>query len=117
MAPTSPPWATNWKRFRISIRAGIIASKSSVPSSPAYVPRPGNLILAPSTFTYAPAERCVELKSLKVYLQRFRNQGIFYEHAVNRLLDDSWRRAGKAVPGGRSFYAPRRHYDYRDMCL
>jgi 7-cyano-7-deazaguanine reductase len=40
------------------------------------------------TFTYTPAERCVELKSLKLYLQRFRNQGIFYEHVVNRLLDD-----------------------------
>jgi 7-cyano-7-deazaguanine reductase len=30
----------------------------------------------------------VELKSLKLYLQRFRNQGIFYEQVVNRLLDD-----------------------------
>jgi 7-cyano-7-deazaguanine reductase len=30
----------------------------------------------------------VELKSLKLYLQRFRNQGIFYESVVNRLLDD-----------------------------
>lgn len=40
------------------------------------------------TFTYTPAERCVELKSLKLYLQRFRNEGIFYEHIVNRLLDD-----------------------------
>jgi len=40
------------------------------------------------TFTYTPAERCVELKSLKLYLQRFRNQGTFYENLVNRLLDD-----------------------------
>jgi 7-cyano-7-deazaguanine reductase len=40
------------------------------------------------TFTYVPADRCVELKSLKLYLQRFRNQGAFYEHVVNRLLDD-----------------------------
>ena len=31
---------------------------------------------------------CVELKSLKLYLQRFRNQGIFYEQVTNRLLDD-----------------------------
>ena len=30
----------------------------------------------------------VELKSLKLYLQRFRNQGIFYEQLTNRLLDD-----------------------------
>lgn len=40
------------------------------------------------TFTYTPAELCVELKSLKVYLQRYRNEGIFYEAVVNRLLDD-----------------------------
>ena len=29
-----------------------------------------------------------ELKSLKLYLQQFRNEGIFYEHATNRILDD-----------------------------
>ena len=40
------------------------------------------------TFTYTPAERCVELKSLKLYLQGFRNEGIFYEMVVNRMLDD-----------------------------
>jgi 7-cyano-7-deazaguanine reductase len=40
------------------------------------------------TFIYTPAARCVELKSLKLYLQRYRNQGVFYEHVVNRLLDD-----------------------------
>lgn len=39
-------------------------------------------------FTYTPDQRCVELKSLKLYLQRYRNQGAFYEHVVNRLLDD-----------------------------
>ncbi len=40
------------------------------------------------TYTYTPAEKCVELKSLKLYLQRFRNQGIYYEAVTNRLLDD-----------------------------
>src|SRR5688500_4528754 len=38
--------------------------------------------------TYIPAELCVELKSLKLYLWSFRNDGIFYERAVNRILDD-----------------------------
>lgn len=38
--------------------------------------------------TYIPAEACVELKSLKLYLWSFRNDGIFYERAVNRILDD-----------------------------
>lgn len=38
--------------------------------------------------TYVPDEACVELKSLKHYLWSFRNDGIFYERAVNRILDD-----------------------------
>lgn len=38
--------------------------------------------------TYVPAGRCVELKSLKLYLWSFRNDGIFYERAVNQILDD-----------------------------
>jgi 7-cyano-7-deazaguanine reductase len=38
--------------------------------------------------TYVPGEVCVELKSLKFYLWSFRNDGIFYERAVNRILDD-----------------------------
>jgi 7-cyano-7-deazaguanine reductase len=37
---------------------------------------------------YVPGELCVELKSLKLYLWSFRNDGIFYERAVNRILDD-----------------------------
>ena len=40
------------------------------------------------TYTYMPGEICVELKSLKLYLQGFRYQGIFYESLVNKLLDD-----------------------------
>jgi 7-cyano-7-deazaguanine reductase len=38
--------------------------------------------------TYVPDQKCVELKSLKLYLWSFRNDGIFYERAVNRILDD-----------------------------
>jgi 7-cyano-7-deazaguanine reductase len=45
--------------------------------------------------TYVPAELCLELKSLKMYLWSFRNDGIFYERAVNRILDDL---AGCAKP-------------------
>lgn len=37
---------------------------------------------------YQPDERIVELKSLKFYLLQYRNVGIFYEHVVNRILDD-----------------------------
>ena len=40
------------------------------------------------TITYTPDRKCVELKSLKLYLQQFRNEGAFYENVTNRILDD-----------------------------
>src|SRR5258705_12535980 len=51
-------------------------------------PKTGQPGFGTLTITYVPAARCVELKSLKLYLQQFRNEGIFYEHATNRILDD-----------------------------
>src|SRR2546422_9283513 len=51
-------------------------------------PKTGQPDFGTITYTYTPEATCVELKSLKLYLQRFRNQGIFYESVVNRLLDD-----------------------------
>ena len=38
--------------------------------------------------TYRPAANCIEAKSLKLYFWSFRNDGIFYERAVNKILDD-----------------------------
>jgi 7-cyano-7-deazaguanine reductase len=40
------------------------------------------------TIHYRPDQKIVELKSLKFYLLQYRNVGIFYEHVVNRILDD-----------------------------
>ena len=40
------------------------------------------------TITYRPRSKIVELKSLKFYLLQYRNVGIFYEHVVNRILED-----------------------------
>jgi 7-cyano-7-deazaguanine reductase len=40
------------------------------------------------TIRYRPDASIVELKSLKLYLLQYRNVGIFYEHVVNRILDD-----------------------------
>jgi 7-cyano-7-deazaguanine reductase len=37
---------------------------------------------------YVPDKICVELKSYKLYLQSFRNKGIFYEAVTNQILDD-----------------------------
>ena len=37
---------------------------------------------------YVPDKKIIELKSLKYYLLQYRNVGIFYEHVVNRIMDD-----------------------------
>lgn len=51
-------------------------------------PKTGQPDFGQLTVTYIPDQRCVELKSLKLYLQQFRNEGIFYENVTNRILDD-----------------------------
>jgi 7-cyano-7-deazaguanine reductase len=51
-------------------------------------PKTGQPDFGTLTIRYVPDRRCVELKSLKFYLQQFRNVGIFYEHVTNRILDD-----------------------------
>lgn len=51
-------------------------------------PKTGQPDFGTLTFTYTPEKKCVELKSLKLYLQSFRNDGIFYENVTNRILDD-----------------------------
>ena len=51
-------------------------------------PKTGQPDFGTLTFTYTPDRKCVELKSLKMYLQSFRNEGIFYENVTNRILDD-----------------------------
>ena len=37
---------------------------------------------------YSPRERCIELKSLKLYINSFRSAKIFHEHVINRILED-----------------------------
>ena len=51
-------------------------------------PKTGQPDFGTLTITYVPGRKCVELKSLKLYLQQFRNEGIYYEHVTNRILDD-----------------------------
>ena len=51
-------------------------------------PKTGQPDFGTLVITYVPDRKCVELKSLKLYLQQYRNEGIFYEHATNRILDD-----------------------------
>lgn len=51
-------------------------------------PMTGHPDFATLTFRYVPDARCVELKSMKLWLQAFRGEGIFYEAVTNKLLDD-----------------------------
>jgi len=51
-------------------------------------PKTGQPDFGTLTINYIPDRLCVELRSLKLYLQRFRNEGIFYEHVTNQILDD-----------------------------
>jgi 7-cyano-7-deazaguanine reductase len=40
------------------------------------------------TIEYCPDKNCIELKSLKLYMQSYRNEGVFYEKLTNDILDD-----------------------------
>lgn len=51
-------------------------------------PKTGQPDFGELVFTYVPDKKCVELKSLKLYLQAYRNEGIFYENVTNKILDD-----------------------------
>jgi 7-cyano-7-deazaguanine reductase len=51
-------------------------------------PKTGQPDFGTITISYIANKKCIELKSLKLYLQSFRNDGIFYENVINRILDD-----------------------------
>lgn len=51
-------------------------------------PATGQPDFARITVRYVPDQRIVESKSLKLYLWSYRNEGVFHEHVVNRILDD-----------------------------
>ncbi|GAB6283610.1 MAG: preQ(1) synthase [Ignavibacterium sp.] len=51
-------------------------------------PKTGQPDFGTITLEYIPDKLCVELKSLKLYYQSFRNDGIFYEHVTNTIAND-----------------------------
>ena len=51
-------------------------------------PKTGQPDFGTLTITYVADQKCFELKSLKLYLQQFRNHGAFYENVTNLILDD-----------------------------
>ena len=60
----------------------------TIPEFTSICPKTGLPDFATLTVTYVPDEKCVELKSLKEYLNAYRNLGIFNENVVNRVLRD-----------------------------
>jgi len=51
-------------------------------------PKTGQPDFGKITVEYIPDKLCIELKSLKIYLNSYRNDGIFYESVTNKILDD-----------------------------
>ena len=60
----------------------------SIPEFTSVCPKTGIPDFGTITVRYTPNRWCVELKSLKMYILAYRNLGIFYENAVNRILRD-----------------------------
>ncbi len=59
-----------------------------VPEFTCLCPKTGQPDFAELTLEYVPSDLCVELKSLKLYVWSFRDEGAFHEAVTNRILDD-----------------------------
>ena len=59
-----------------------------IPEFTCLCPRTGQPDFATLILDYVPDTLCVELKSLKLYIWSFRNEGAFHEAVTNRILDD-----------------------------
>jgi 7-cyano-7-deazaguanine reductase len=59
-----------------------------VPEFTSVCPKTGQPDYGTITIEYIPGKTCIELKSLKMYMQSYRNQGVFYERLTNDILDD-----------------------------
>ena len=62
--------------------------KVSIPEFSCVCPRTGMPDYAVIDIHYIPDKHIVELKSLKLYIVKFRNLGIFHEHVTNKIMDD-----------------------------
>ena len=67
------------RNYRITIKC---------PEFTSVCPRTGQPDFGEIIIEYCPDKLCVELKSLKLYMQSYRNKGIFYEALTNEILDD-----------------------------
>jgi 7-cyano-7-deazaguanine reductase len=72
-------WPNQYAGYEISI---------TIPEYTAVCPKTGLPDFGTITIEYWPDQLCLELKSLKSYINAYRDIGIFYENAVNRILQD-----------------------------
>ncbi|HWP84076.1 MAG TPA: preQ(1) synthase [Terriglobia bacterium] len=77
--PALATWPNQFANYEITI---------TVPEYTSICPKTGLPDFGTITIRYLPDKLCIELKSLKYYLLGYRNLGIFYENAVNRILND-----------------------------
>ena len=77
--PKLETWANQFPGYTITTR---------IPEYTSICPKTGMPDYGTITIEYEPRRECLELKALKTYLLGFRNLGIFYENAVNRILRD-----------------------------
>jgi len=72
-------WPNQFPHYEITIE---------IPEYTAVCPKTGLPDFGTITIHYEPDQLCLELKSLKDYINAYRDVGIFYENAVNRILND-----------------------------
>jgi 7-cyano-7-deazaguanine reductase len=77
--PAIETWSNQFPGYEISVE---------IPEYTAICPKTGLPDFGYLTIRYVPDELCLELKSLKLYIVAYRDVGIFYENAVNRILRD-----------------------------
>ena len=77
--PEMETWPNQYAGYEITIE---------IPEYTAICPKTKLPDFGTITIHYMPHKTCVELKSLKGYIHAYRNIGIFYENAVNRILQD-----------------------------
>jgi 7-cyano-7-deazaguanine reductase len=77
--PKLDTWPNQFPGYEITTR---------YPEYTSVCPKTGMPDYGTITIHYSPKKLCLELKALKLYLLAYRNLGIFYENAVNRILRD-----------------------------
>ena len=83
-----PPSAPKLETFENPNRKRDYLVRHVAPEFTSRCPITGQPDFGTVTIEYVPDALCVELKSLKLYLQSYRDEGTFYEAVTNRILDD-----------------------------